>query len=95
MNISRLHDVCKTKFRAAFEDYKRVLEDNPFDVINEGIVEDALYWSIVCGNGVVKQMLNEATFTDAQLKHMDSIINDYKQKTITVARRYGLKKCIK
>lgn len=93
MNITRLHDVCKTNFRAAFEDYKRVLKDNPFGVIDNGIVEDALYWSIVCGNGVVKQMFNEATYTYAQLKHMDSIINDYQQKTVTVARRYGMKLC--
>lgn len=93
MNITRLHDVCKTNFRAAFEDYKRVLFDNPFGVIDNGIVEDALYWSIICGNGVIKQMFKEATYTNAQIKHMQRIVNDYQQKTVTVARRYGMKLC--
>lgn len=59
MNVTKLHEICKTNFRAAFEEYKRVLHDNPFGLVNAGLVEDALYWTIITDNGVIKTMLKD------------------------------------
>lgn len=93
MNVTKLHKICKTNFRASFEEYKRVLNNNPFGLVNVGLVEDALYWTIITDHGVTKKMFEYSSYSEAQITQMQLIINDYKEKTITVARRYGLKLC--
>lgn len=46
MNITALEHVCKLKAREVFEIFKNSVRNNPFGVVNLGIVEDCVEFEI-------------------------------------------------
>ena len=89
MNITQLHKDCKEKGNKCFEDFKHYIENYPSFCLGEVDIEGTIEYTIrkEFGRKAIKRHI-EAYTTIEQIKQIDKIVEEYKEKLIEHSKKW-------